>query len=130
MIYEHARGRPQPVQWLKDLSDNKAVQWLTLGIRPSLTTLYEFRDRVQPLLEGLNQQVIRTAIAEGHTDGSCGALDGTTVAANATRHRMVNLEAVERRLEILDREIAEAERSGTAATEGPDPEVLAGPRRR
>ena len=66
----------------------------------------------QPLLEDLNQQVIRTAIAEGHTDGSCGALDGTTVAANATRHRMVNLETVEKRLEILDREIAEAERSG------------------
>jgi transposase len=127
VLFEHERGRPQPVQWSKDLHENKAVQWLTLGIRPSLTTPYEFRDRAQPLLEGLNRQVIRAAIAEGHTDGSCGALDGTTVAANATRHRLVNPEAVERRLEALDREIAAAERSGSAAAEGPGPGAVAAP---
>src|SRR4051794_22099170 len=48
LLFEHERGRPQPVQWHKDLAENKAVQWLTFGIRPSLTSLYEFRDRVQP----------------------------------------------------------------------------------
>ena len=110
------------MQWFEDLRDNIPVRWLTFGLRPSLTTLYEFRDRVAPLLEGLNRQVIQTAIAERHTDGSCGALDGTTVAANATRHRMVNLEAVERRLEILDRELAEAEQSAVV-TEAADREV-------
>ena len=115
LVFEHERGRPQPVQWHRDLLENKAAQWLTFGIRPSLTSLDEFRDRIQPLLEGLNRQVVRAAIAEGHTDGSCGALDGTAVAANATRHRMVNLRAVEERLEALDREIAEAASSGAAA---------------
>ena len=39
------------------------------------------------------------------------SLDRTTVAANATRHRMVNLDTVEKRLEILDREIREAEQA-------------------
>lgn len=111
VLHEHSQGRVQPVQWQADLRDNMAVQWLTFGMRPSLTTLYEFRDRVQPLLEDLNRQVVRTAIHEGHTDASCGALDGTTVAAHATRHRMVNLETVEKRLTVLDREIAEAEPS-------------------
>jgi len=53
--------------------------------------------------------VIRTAIDEKHTDGSCGALDGTTVAANASRHRMLKLETVENRLEQLEQEIATAE---------------------
>jgi transposase len=109
LLHEHSQGRVQPVQWKKDLKENKAVQWLVYGMQPSQTTLYEFRDRVQPLLQDLNQQVIRTAIDEGHTDGSCGALDGTTVAANATRHRMVSLSTVEKRLEILDRELAESE---------------------
>ena len=129
MIYEHSQGRPQPVQWMKDLEENKAVQWLVYGMRPSQTTLYEFRDRVQPLLQDLNQQVIRTAIDEGHTDGSRGALDGTTVAANATRHRMVNLDTVEKRLEILDREIREAEQAEepTPAIESAEPEVLPSP---
>jgi len=129
VIYEHSQGRPQPVQWLRDLKENKAVQWLVYGMRPSQTTLYEFRDRVQPLLQDLNQQVIRTTIAEGHTDGSRGALDGTTVAANATRHRMVNLETVEKRLEILDREITEAEqaRDSTSAMQSVEPEALPSP---
>jgi transposase len=110
-LYEHSQGRPQPVQWMKDLGENKAVQWLVYGIRPSQTTLYEFRDRVQPYLMALNGQVIQTAIGEGHTDGSYGALDGTFVAANATRHHMINLATVEKRLAILDKEIAEAERT-------------------
>lgn len=108
-IYEHTLGRVQPIQWKKDLEENKPVQWLVFGLRPSQTTLYEFRDRAAPFLQDLNRQVIQTAIDEGHTDGSCGALDGTTVAANATRHRMVNLATVETRLEALEREIAEAE---------------------
>jgi len=82
LVYEHSQGRPQPVQWLKDVKENIAVMWLVYGLRPSQTTLYEFHDRVHPLLEDLNQQVVRTAISEGHTDGFCGALDGTTVAAN------------------------------------------------
>ena len=111
VLYEHSQGRVQPVQWKKDLEESKPVQWLVYGMQPSQTTLYEFRDRVQPLLEDLNQQVIRTAIAEGHTDGSCGALDGTTIAANATRHRMVNLATVEKRLDILEEEITKAERA-------------------
>ena len=129
LLYEHAQARVQPVQWLQDLRENKPVQWLTYGIEPSLTTLYEFRDRVQPFLQGLNRQVIRAAIEEGHTDGSCGALDGTTVAANASRHRMINLETVEKRLEILDRELAEAEQAegAVAAIEAPRPEVEASP---
>jgi hypothetical protein len=45
-LYEHSQGRVQPVQWMKDLKENKPVQWLDYGMRPSQTTLYEFRDRV------------------------------------------------------------------------------------
>jgi transposase len=115
LIYEHSQGRVQPVQWFKDVKENKAVQWLIYGMEPSQTTLYEFRDRVQPLLRELNQQVVRTAIDEGHTSGSCGALDGTFVAANASRHRLLKLETVDKRLEQLEQEIAKAE----AATNTP-----------
>jgi transposase len=124
LLYEHSQGRPQPVQWLKDLKENIPVKWLVYGLQPSQTTLYEFRDRVAPLLEAFNQQVVRTAITAGHTDGSCGALDGTTVAANATRHRMINLATVEKRLEILDREIGQEEQGDevTPPVEVPEPE--------
>jgi transposase len=109
LVYEHSQGRVQPVQWFQDVKENKAVQWLIYGMKPSQTTLYEFRDRAQPLLKELNQQVIRTAIDEGHTSGSCGALDGTFAAANASRHRLLKLETVEERLKQLEQEIAQAE---------------------
>jgi Transposase DDE domain len=116
LVYEHSLGRDQPTQWFADVKDNKAVEWLLFGMKPSLTSLYEFRDRSAPFVRELNHQVIRTAIAENHTDGSCGALDGTTVAANASRHRMLKLETVEERLTILEQEIAKAEREGSAPT--------------
>ena len=109
VLYEHQNGRPQPAQWLYDLEKNTSVQWLTFGIRARRSTLYEFRDRVQPFLAGLNQQVIRTAIAEEHTDASTASLDGTFVAANASRHRLLSLKTVEQRLEQLDQEIAKIE---------------------
>jgi hypothetical protein len=44
-IHEHSQGRPQPVQWMKDLKENKLDPWLVYGMRPSRTTLQEFRER-------------------------------------------------------------------------------------
>jgi hypothetical protein len=114
LLYEHEVGRVQPVQWLRDLDENKAVQWLVYGMKSSKTALYDFRDRVQPLLRGFNRQVIKTAVDEGHTCGSRGALDGTSVAANASRHRMLKLETVEERLVQLEHEIAKAEKARAA----------------
>jgi uncharacterized small protein (DUF1192 family) len=102
-------GRPRPTQWLADLEENKAVEWLTLGIKVARSVLYEFRDRVKPFLPGLNQQVIRTAIDEKHTEASTASLDGTFVAANASRHRLLTLKTVDERLEQLDQEIAKLE---------------------
>jgi hypothetical protein len=109
MLYEHQMGRPRPTQWLADLEENKAVEWLTLGIKVARSVLYEFRDRVKPFLPGLNQQVIRTAIDEKHTEASTASLDGTFVAANASRHRLLTLKTVDERLEQLDQEIAKLE---------------------
>ncbi len=102
LLYEHMRGRPQPMQWHQDLRENLAVQWLTFGLQASKTALYEFRDRVGPLLPEWLAQVVRTAVREGHTDAAVGSLDGTYVAANSSRHRTVTLETVDRRLEQLD----------------------------
>ena len=117
VLYELQRGRHQPPQWLKDLKENTTVQWLTYGMRASRSVLYEFRDRVAPFLPGLNQQVIRAAIDEKHTDASEAALDGTFVAANASRHRLVTLETVERRLAQLDQTIAEIEAAEAAESQ-------------
>ncbi len=93
------------------------VGWLTFGIKVARSVLYEFRDRVQPFLADLNKQVIRTAIDEKHTDASTASLDGTFVAANASRHRLFTLKTVEKRLEQLDQEIAKIEAAEVAKQE-------------
>ena len=109
VLYEHQTGRPKPTQWLEDLNKNKAVEWLTFGIEVGRSVLYEFRDRVLPFLRELNTQVVRTAIDEKHTDASMASLDGTFIAANASRHRLLTLKKVEERLDLLEQEIAKPE---------------------
>ena len=46
------------------------------------------------------------AVAQGLTTASRGSLDGTLIAAHASRHRLVNLSRLRRPLEELDRVIA------------------------
>ena len=107
------------MQWLQDLQENLAAQWLTFGLSVSKTALYEFRDRVGPLLRGWLNQTVRTAVQEGHTDATVASLDGTYVAANSSRHRTVTLETVDRRLAQLDQVLlSEEERAATPAVPG------------
>jgi transposase len=114
LLYEHDRGITKPTQWHRDLRENEPLQWLLMGSVPSLTSLYEFRDRLGPFLPQLNSAVIRQAIAEGHTDAAQASLDGSTVAANASRHHLLNLEQLDRRIEQL-------ERADSALASAPEP---------
>jgi transposase len=103
LLYEHDRGITQPTKWHRDLRENEPLQWLVMGSVPSLTSLYEFRDRVTRFVPQWNTQVIRQAIAEGHTEAEQASLDGSTVAANASRHHLLSLEQLDRRIEQLAR---------------------------
>src|SRR5262249_1670806 len=57
-------------------------------------------------LRDWNGQVLRSAVMRGLTAARSGSLDGTTIAAGASRHRLLNLARLDRRLEELDRAIA------------------------
>jgi len=106
VLYEIQTGHHSPAQWARDAGDRRCLQWLGFGIEPSRTRWYVFRDRVGPLLETFNRQVLEWAIAQGLTTARRGSLDGTVIAANASRHRLVNLARLQRRLAELDRVIA------------------------
>ena len=106
VLYEIQTGHHSPAQWARDAGDRRCLQWLGFGIKPSRTRWYVFRDRVGPLLETFNRQVLEWAIAQGLTTARRGSLDGTFIAANASRHRLVNLARLGRRLAELDRVIA------------------------
>lgn len=101
VLIEKHRGRQSPAEWFVDLRENVVLQWAGFGVRPSRSVCYEFRDRLGPLLEQWNKDVLRQAIECGMTDASEGAIDGTTIAACASRHRLLNQQQLAGRIEKL-----------------------------
>ena len=100
-LYEVRRGRHRPADWWRDAIENEPARWLLRGLTPSRSCWYAFRDRVTPLLRDLNDQPLLGAIADGLTPLAQGSLDGTLVAANASRHQLVNAAKVNHRLAQL-----------------------------
>jgi transposase len=101
VLFEVQRGRPSPAQWLENLHETESCQWLAFGLRPSRSRLYAFRDRLADYLDDWHQQLIGPAMSQGLTTASEGSLDGTLIAANATRHRTLNEDLVNKRLALL-----------------------------
>jgi transposase len=107
VLYEILDGRLSPAQWARDVKVNDALRWLGQGIRPSRSALYTFRDRLHTAVFELHAQAIRQAIAEGFTTAECGALDGTSVRACASRHHLVNEDKLTKRSEELSVALAQ-----------------------
>jgi transposase len=95
------RGRPSPAQWYEDLRENEACQWLAFGLRPARSRLYAFRDRLGPVLDQLHNHLIGQAVAEQLTPATRAALDGSAVAANSSRHRLLHIDALANREQAL-----------------------------
>jgi transposase len=102
VLIEIREGRPSPSQWFRDTQENIVLQWAGFGIRPSRSVWYDFADRVAPLLELWNAALLQLARQQNVTQAERMSLDGTAVAANASRHRLVNEATVEKRLAQLD----------------------------
>src|SRR5262249_7203812 len=63
---------------------------------------YVFRDRLAPHLEDLNRPVLAIALEQGLTPARRGALDGTLVAADASRRRLLDEAKLRERCAGLD----------------------------
>lgn len=90
VLYEIQRGRPNPATWYRDATESGPVRWLLRGLTPSRACWYTFRDRVSPWIDELNRQVLHHAVDDNRTPANRGALDGTPVAANASRRSLLN----------------------------------------
>jgi transposase len=121
---ELRRGRHRPAQWHTDARACEPVRWLLRGAGVARSCWYAFRDRVAPLLPALNAQVLALAQAAGLTAATRGALDGTLVAANASRHKLATPAAVAKRAEQLAAAVAAGAPAG-AAPAGAAPAWLA-----
>jgi transposase len=107
VLYQYARKRTSPELWLQDVKESKPVAWLLFGLQPARSTLYDFRDRAAPLLDGWNRQILQTAIAEGYTTATAAALDGSFLRARASRHHLLGQTALRRRCQLLEEAVAE-----------------------
>jgi hypothetical protein len=67
-------------------------------------------------LQEWHTQILQLAVAEGLVDGNEAAVDGTTVAANASRRKLANRQQVERRLEQLEQAVSPPEDSPLPAS--------------
>jgi transposase len=102
VFFELRRGRPKPSQWHRDTQENYPLWWLGFGIQPSRSSWYEFRHRSGPCLDTLNASLLQQAVDHDLTTAQRGALDGSAVAANASRRRLINDERLQYRLQQLE----------------------------
>lgn len=105
VLFEYLKGRRSPATWEEEARINEAVQWLGRGYTPARRTWYDFRDRIGDVVEDLHQQLVNQAIDQEHLDPTTAAQDGTSIAACASRHRMVNEETLQKRQQLLDKVI-------------------------
>ena len=119
VLYEIRQGRHRPSQWFKAAHESEPVRWLLRGCVPSRTSWYSFRDRLGPVLYQLHDQVMALALQEGLTPATRAAQDGTLVAANASRHRLVNDKTLGKREQQLAQAVAD-EASPVAKEDRPD----------
>ncbi len=101
MLIEMRSGRQHPSQWFRDARENIALQWAGFGLRPSRSTWYNFRDRQGPWIKQWLREVLQIARTFGITQARRGALDGSLLAANASRHRLLNEERLAKRRQRL-----------------------------
>jgi transposase len=119
VLYEVQRGHHSPAQWHREARESEPLRWLLRGCQPSRSVWYAFRDRLAPFVDEWNRQVLAGAVADGLTPARRGALDGTLVAANASRHKLVNETTLTQRLEQL------AQASDDAPAPAPRPAWMA-----
>jgi transposase len=91
-------GRPSPARWARDARLHDELKWIGFGIRPSRSRCYAFRDRMAGRLPELLRQVLRIAREQGLTPATRAALDGTAIAAVASRHKLLNHATLRKRL--------------------------------
>jgi transposase len=97
----YSQGVLSPAAWTRRARYDDQCKWLLRGLQPSRAQLYTFRDRVEPFLDTWHKQQIDWAVAEGLTTARTGSLDGTFVAALASRHQLRSGRCLDQRLLLL-----------------------------
>ena len=106
VLFSYHRGLTSPATWHREAKENLVMQWLGQGIQPSRSVWYEFVTRIGPLLDQWNFEILWQAKEHNLLSDQGASLDGTVVAALASRHRLLSLAQVKSRIELLGQAIA------------------------
>lgn len=120
VLFQLTRARPSPAQWFLDASENNPTRWLLRGLQPCRSCWYSFNDRVAPFIDNLQQQLLQLAITAGITRAERASLDGTPIAAKASRRKLVNEKTLRDRLTLLDQAVLADQAPKTDKQPGPD----------
>jgi transposase len=101
VLFMYSKAILSPAAWAVHAKYDDQAKWLLRGLQPSRSQLYTFRDRLEPFLDDWHAQIIAWAIFEKLTTAERGSLDGTFVAALASRHRLLSCRRVDQRLLLL-----------------------------
>lgn len=101
VLYAKHRGWNRPSQWYDAAKNHRVCQWLTRGLCPSRSRWYAFGGRITPWIDPWNAQIVSIAVQAGVTPATRGVQDGTLIAANATRHKLVGPKKIAERLAAL-----------------------------
>lgn len=115
VLYEMHSKRPSPAQWTRDVRESEPVRWLLFGLEPSRARLYDFRDRLAPFWDDWNSQVLQQALTEEMTSAERASLDSSSVAANASRRKLLNEERLHQRQQVIDEHLRSAQRGEPVA---------------
>lgn len=102
VIYEILIGRLSPQNWAHDAATNSRVKYLGRGIKPSRATCFRFRDRMGLVIEEVFSSLIQLCRQDQILEGKICAIDGTTIPAIASRHRVVNQKTLDKRIQQLN----------------------------
>ncbi len=101
VLYASHHGWHRASEWDYQARNNRVCRWLTRGLCPSRSRWYAFAKRIAPWIDDWNAQVLSMAVAVKVTEATRGVEDGTLIAANATRHKLVSEEKIAQRAAAL-----------------------------
>lgn len=101
------QGIRSPSKWETSAKNDDRCRLVGRGIQPGRTTFYNFRDRAAKFIESFHTAMIQDAIRSKLISPTEGCLDGTFVAAAASRHKMLRLDQISRRLSVIKRAISQ-----------------------
>jgi len=99
-----------------------AFRVLAAGEHPHFTTVNSFRDSHRSALAGLFQQVLELCMSAGLVKLAHVAIDGTKMKANASKHKAMSAERMEKTEEVLTEEIEQMLSKAEAADAAEDAE--------